>query len=79
MGNGAKGAENRGRGVVCSEKAHKYVGIETLDPYALRELVPSIYVEAPDKSSAKRRQSIHSKYDGLGFIPLDELMKGETA
>ena len=60
-------------------KAHKYVGIETLDPYALRELVQAIYVEAPDKSSGKRRQSIHIKYDGMGFIPLDELMKGETA
>lgn len=61
------------------QKAHKYVGIETLDPYALRELVQAIYVEAPDKSSGKRRQSIHIKYDGMGFIPLDELMKGETA
>lgn len=60
-------------------KAHKYVEIETLDPYALRELVSAIYVEAPDKSSGKRRQSIHIKYDGLGFIPLDELMKKETA
>ncbi len=61
------------------QKAHKYVGIETLDPYALRELVQAVYVEAPDKSSGKRRQSIHIKYDGMGFIPLDELMKGETA
>ncbi len=61
------------------QKAHKYVGIETLDPYALRELVQAIYVETPDKSSGKRRQSIHIKYDGMGFIPLDELMKGETA
>ncbi len=61
------------------QKAHKYVGIETLDPYALRELVQAIYVEAPDKSSGKRRQSIHIKYDGMGFIPLDELMKRETA
>ncbi len=61
------------------QKAHKYVGIDTLDPYALRELVQAIYVEAPDKSSGKRRQSIHIKYDGMGFIPLDELMKRETA
>lgn len=61
------------------QKAHKYVGIETLDTYALRELVQAIYVEAPDKSSSKWRQTIHIKYDGLGFIPLDELMKGETA
>ena len=61
------------------QTAHKYVGIEALDPYALRELVQAIYVEAPNKSSGKRRQSIHIKYDGMGFIPLDELMKGETA
>lgn len=27
----------------------------------------------------KRVQHIHIKYDGLGFIPLDELMKKETA
>ena len=61
------------------QKAHKYVGIEELDPYALRELVQAIYVDAPDKSSGKRRQHIHIKYDGLGFIPLEELMKEETA
>ena len=26
-----------------------------------------------------QEQHIHIKYDGLGFIPLDELMKKETA
>ena len=31
------------------------MGIETLDPYTLRELVQAIYVEAPDKLSGKRR------------------------
>ena len=61
------------------QKAHKYVGIEKLDGYALRELVSAIYVDAPDKSSGKRVQHIHIKYDGLGFIPLNELMKKETA
>ena len=61
------------------QKAHKYVGIEELDGYVLRELVSAIYVDAPDKSSGKRVQHIHIKYDGLGFIPLDELMKKETA
>lgn len=29
------------------QKAHKYVGIEELDGYALRELVSAIYVDAP--------------------------------
>ena len=55
------------------------MGIEELTPYALRELVSAIYVDAPDKSSGKRRQHIHIKYDGLGFIPLNELMKEEAA
>ena len=61
------------------QAAHKYVGIDELDGYALRELVSAIYVDAPDKSSGKRVQHIHIKYDGLGFIPLNELMKEETA
>ncbi|MGN9095823.1 recombinase family protein [Flintibacter porci] len=61
------------------QMAHKYVGIDELDGYALRELVSAIYVDAPDKSSGKRVQHIHIKYDGLGFIPLNELMKEETA
>ena len=61
------------------QKAKNYVEIESLDPYALRELVQAIYVDAPDKSTGKRRQHIHIKYDGIGFIPLDELMKKETA
>lgn len=57
----------------------KYVDIEELDPYALRELVQAIYVDAPDKSSGKRSQNIHIKYDGIGFIPLNELIQKETA
>ena len=61
------------------QTAHKYVGIAELDGYALRELVSVIYVDAPDKSSGKRVQHIHIQYDGLGFIPLNELMKEETA
>ena len=61
------------------QTAHKYVGIDELDGYALRELVSAIYVDAPDKSSGKRVQHIYIKYDGLGFIPLNELMKEETA
>lgn len=53
------------------------MGIEEIDPYMLRELIQAIYVEAPDKSSGERRQNIHIKYDGIGFIPLEELMKHE--
>ncbi|ERT57252.1 hypothetical protein J2S72_000887 [Peptoniphilus koenoeneniae] len=35
------------------------------------------YYEKGDRH--KRAQHIHIKYDGLGFIPLNELMKKETA
>ena len=38
------------------QKAHKYVGIEELDGYALRELVSAIYVDAPDVY--KRQQEV---------------------
>lgn len=55
------------------------MNIEELDPYALRELVQAIYVDAPGKSSGKRSQNIHIKYDGIGFIPLNELIQKETA
>ena len=48
-------------------------------PYALRELVKAIYIEAPDKSSGKRRQNIRISYDLVGFIPVEELVKEETA
>ena len=59
--------------------ADKYVDIEEIDPCMLRELIKAIYVEAPDKSSGKRRQKIHIEYDGIGFIPLEEPAKKETA
>ena len=61
------------------QKIGKYSNLRELTPYALRELVKAIHVEAPDKSSGKRRQGIHISYDLVGFIPLDELMKQETA
>ena len=50
-----------------------------LTPYAAHELIKAIYVGAPDKSSGKRRQSIHICYDLIGFIPLRELMEQEMA
>ena len=61
------------------QKVHKYEDLTGLTQKSRRDLVSAIYVGAPDKSSGKRRQSIHIKYDGIGFIPLDELMKLETA
>ena len=61
------------------QRAHKYKDLDELTPYALRELVKGVYIEAPDKSSGKRRQNIRISYDLVGFIPLNELMKEETA
>ncbi|MFQ7044402.1 MAG: DUF4368 domain-containing protein, partial [Christensenellales bacterium] len=41
-----------------------------LTPYALRELIKAVYVDAPDKSSGKRRQKVHIEYDLVGYIPV---------
>lgn len=61
------------------QRVYKYEDLQELTPYALRELVKAIYIGAPDKSSGKRRQNIRISYDLVGFIPVDELMKQETA
>ena len=61
------------------QRVHKYKALDELTPYALRELVKGVYIEATDKSSGKRRQNIRISYDLVGFIPLNELMKEETA
>jgi len=57
----------------------RYTTLTELTPYALRELVKGIYVEAPDKSSGKRKQKAHIEYDLVGYIPVDELIKAEQA
>ena len=62
---------------VFIQRVKKYSTLKELTPYALRELVKGIYVEAPDKSSGKRKQKAHIEYDLVGFIPVDELMKAE--
>jgi len=51
------------------EKCKKYVGLEELTPTILNDLVHKVYVEAPDKSSGKRKQHIHVSYDLLGMLP----------
>ena len=61
------------------ERIQKYTALDELTPYVAHELIKAIYVGAPDKSNGKRRQSIHIEYDLIGFIPLNELMKQETA
>ena len=45
--------------------------------YKWEEWIP--LKKGPDKSSGKRRQHIHIQYDGLGFIPLNELLAQEKA
>ena len=60
-------------------RVHKNSTLTELTPYALRELVKAIYVEAPDKSSGKRKQRVHIEYDLVGYIPVDELIKAEQA
>lgn len=61
------------------QRARRYTDLTELTPYALRELVKAVYVEAPDKSSGKRKQSVHIEYDLVGYIPVDELIKAEQA
>ncbi len=61
------------------QKVRKYADMTELTPYAAHELIKTIYVGAPDKSSGKRRQNIHICYDLIGFIPLSELMEQEMA
>ena len=61
------------------EKARAYVGIKKLDGYTLHELISAIYVSAPDKSSGHREQHIRIEYNGIGFIPIHELMAKQTA
>jgi len=55
------------------EKVRKYSDLRELTPYALRELVKGIYVEAPVEIDGKRHQNIRIQYDFVGFIPMDEL------
>ena len=61
------------------QRARRYTDLTELTPYALRELVKAVYVEAPDKSSGKRKQRAHIEYDLVGYIPVDELIKAEQA
>lgn len=61
------------------QRAKRNSALTELTPYALRELVKAVYVDAPDKSSGKRRQKVHIEYDLVGYIPVDELLKAEQA
>ena len=61
------------------EKAKAYVGIRKLDGYILHELVKAIYVESPRRVDGKKEQRIHIEYNGIGFIPIYDLIEQETA
>ena len=61
------------------QTSKNYVGIESLDAYVLHDLIRAIYIEAPDRSTGKRRQIIRIEYDGIGFIPINELIKEAAA
>ena len=61
------------------QRVKKNGTLTELTPYALRELVKAGYVEAPNKSSGKRRQKVYIEYDLVGYIPVDELLKAEQA
>ncbi len=61
------------------QRAKKNSDLTELTPYALRELVGPVHVEAPDKSSGKRKQKIYIRYDLIGYIPVDALLKAEQA
>ena len=54
-------------------KVHEYSDLRELTPYALRELVKAVYIEAPVEIGGKRHQNIRIQYDFVGFIPLNEL------
>ena len=43
------------------------------------ESLPRRSIEAPNKSSGKRRQKVYIEYDLVGYIPVDELLKEEQA
>lgn len=60
-------------------KARMYSDLQKLTPYALRELIKCIYVEAPVEIDGKRHQNIRICYDFIGYIPLDELNKQEVS
>ena len=60
-------------------KVRKYLDLDELTPTILNDMVKAVYVHAPDKSKGYREQQIDISYDLVGFIPVDELMKQETA
>ena len=52
------------------QRVHKYKDLDELTPYALRELVKAIYIEASDKSSGKRKQKVKIYFNFVDEIDI---------
>lgn len=50
-------------------KCKRYSSLDKLTPAVLNDLVSKVFVEAPDKSTGKRRQGIHVSYNLVGILP----------
>ena len=63
-------------------KVKKYLDLDELTPAILNDMVKTVYVHAPDKSSGHREQQIDISYDLVGILPVSllyDLHNGETA
>lgn len=51
------------------EKIKKCKGQQKLNAATLNKLVESVYIHAPDKSSGRRTQAIHIRFEHVGILP----------
>jgi hypothetical protein len=59
----------------------KYLHPEKLTPTVLNDMVNSVYVHTPDKSSGHRVQDVEISYNYIGILPADllyDIQKGKT-
>ena len=75
----AKGEEITANFQAFLANVRKYTDVTELTPTVLNDLVHKVFVEAPDKSSGKRKQHIHVSYDLLGILPRLEDQANERA
>ena len=63
-------------------QAKKYLYLEKLTPTILNDMVNTVYVHAPDKSSGHRVQDVTISYNYIGILPanlLYDVMNGKAA
>lgn len=63
-------------------KVRRYLDLTELTPAMLNDMVKTVYVHEPNKSSGHREQRIDISYDLVGILPaalLNSLQNGETA